>query len=67
MNPWKNSEGYPDPTAYEGTKEVIREENEVERMNRKTIQAFRAVADLAGFEIVDRITLKHKKTGRMFK
>lgn len=26
-NPRNNSEGYADPTAYEGTKNIIREEN----------------------------------------
>jgi len=26
-NPRNNSEGYPDPTAFEGTKNIIKEEN----------------------------------------
>ena len=30
-NPYYNSEGYADPTAYAGTKNIIREENETER------------------------------------
>ncbi len=29
--PWQNSEGYPDPTAYEGLKPVIREDDEQQR------------------------------------
>lgn len=66
-NPKKNAEGYNDPTAYLGMKEIIREETETERKNRLLIQVFRLVADLAGFEIVGRITLKHRKTGRIFK
>ena len=67
MNPTKNSEGYYDPTAYYGTKEIIREERELEKANGKVIQAFRLIADLAGFEIVGRITLKHRKSGRLFR
>ena len=29
--PWQNSEGYSDPTAYEGLKPVIREDEEQQR------------------------------------
>lgn len=29
-NPFYNSEGYPDPTAYHGTKEIIKAENELD-------------------------------------
>lgn len=66
-NPRRNAEGYPDPTAYYGTKEIIREETEAEWKNRSIIHTFRRIAELAGFEIVGRITLKEKKTGRIFK
>lgn len=66
-NPRKNAEGYPDQTAYYGTKEIIREESEAERKNRSIIYTFRQIAELAGFEIIGRITLKEKKTGRLFK
>ena len=51
-------------TAYLGTKSVIQEENEAERKNKDLIHTFRL---LAGFEIVGRITIKHKKTGRIFR
>lgn len=67
QNPKKNNEGYADPTAYYGTKDIIREEQDIEKLNHKVIQSFRLLVDLAGFEIVGRVTLKHKKTGRVFK
>lgn len=54
-------------TAYLGTKNVIQEENEAERKNKDLIHTFRLSADMAGFEIVGRITIKHKKTGRIFR
>lgn len=54
-------------TAYLGTKNVIQEENEAERKNKDLIHTFRLLADMAGFEIVGRITIKHKKTGRVFR
>lgn len=54
-------------TAYLGTKNVIQEENEAERKNKDLIHTFRLLADMAGFEIVGRITIKRKKTGRIFR
>lgn len=67
MDMRRNSEGYYDPTAYEGTKDIIREEQEIAKLNHKVIQSFRLLVDLAGFEIVGRVTLKHKKSGKVFK
>lgn len=66
-DPRKNAEGYPDPTAYNGMKRIIREETEIEKLNSKIILLFRLIAELAGFSIVGRVTLKHNKSGRIFK
>ena len=63
-DPRRNAEGYLDVTAYLGTKNVIQEENEAERKNKDLIHTFRLLADI---EIVGRITIKHKKTGRIFR
>ena len=35
-NPYFNSEGYADPTAYAGTKNIIKEESETECYKRAT-------------------------------
>lgn len=64
---YRNSEGYSDPTAGAAMAVTNKEEQEVERMNHKIIQMFRLLLDLTGFEIVGRVTLKHKKSGRIFK
>lgn len=65
---YKNSEGYVDPTAGTAMATVKREENaELADRNHKLIHAIRNVVDLAGFEIVGRITLKHKKSGKVFR
>lgn len=66
-DPRRNAEGYLDVTVYLGTKNVIQEENEAERKNKDLIHTFHLLADMAGFEIVGRITIKHKKTGRIFR
>ena len=66
-NPKKNSEGYSDPTAYEGLRPIIEEENALERRVTQLIKALKYIIGLAGFELVCRIEIKDKKTGRIFR
>ena len=49
----KNSEHYNDPTPYEAHKNICKEEQ--------------LEADLAGFEIVGRVALMDKDSGRIFR
>lgn len=64
---YKNREGYVDQTAGAAMAATAKEEQDVEKLNHKVIRSFRLLVDLAGFEIVGRVTLKHKKSGRIFK
>ncbi|MBQ9704279.1 MAG: hypothetical protein IJV68_07035 [Clostridia bacterium] len=66
-NPKKNSEGYPDPTAYEGLRPIIEEENALERRVNQLIKTLKYITGLAGFELIARIEIKDKETGRIFR
>ncbi len=66
-NPMKNSEGYSDPTAYEALRPIIEEENALERRVNQLIKTLKYIIGLAGFELVSRIEIKDKSTGRIFK
>lgn len=66
-NPMKNSEGYPDPTAYEALRPLIEEENALERWVTQLIKTLKYIIGLAGFELTCRIEIKDKKTGRTFR
>ena len=57
---YKNSEGYVDPTAGAAMA------TELNDRNHRLIQVIRNIVDIAGFEIVGRVTLKHKKSGKVF-
>ena len=59
----KNIEGYSDPTASKAIAEISLEERQVHHL----IHVFRDVAALAGFEIIGRVTVKHKESGKVFK
>lgn len=64
--PWQNSEGYSDPTAYEGLKPVIREDEQQKRVNT-LIFVLKYITRLAGFELLNRIEIKDRKTGREYR
>ena len=66
-NPKRNSEGYPDPTAYEGLRPIIEEENALERRVNQLIKTLKYITGLAGFELISRIEIKDKETGRIFR
>lgn len=65
--PWQNGEGYADPTAYEGLKPVIREETEQQQRVSALGRVLKYVIDAAGFDLLNRIELKDRKTGRVYR
>lgn len=66
--PKRNSEGYYDPTAYEGVKSSIaREENALDGRVSDLVRVLKFIIRNCGFELVSRIEIKDVKTGRVFK
>ena len=67
----RNAEGYPDPTFGEAWGNVRREEKQLEseRLAKisNLIPVMKQTAELAGFEVVGRITLRDKGTGKEYK
>ena len=59
----RNAEGYFDPTAYAGMKNM---EKEDERFH-KLLHTIFYLCELAGFDIEGRIVLVDKKTGRVWR
>lgn len=68
---YKNSEGYPDPTAGAAYSAIRQEERQREAERLTAISALipvmKGAAELAGFEVVGRITLKDKTTGKEYR
>lgn len=60
---WGNKSGLPDPTAYAATKPITDEERRVTEL----VNTIRQVAKLAGFEIMNRVEFRDKKSGRMYR
>lgn len=68
---FKNSEGYPDPTAGQAYANISREERQQEAATLERIGSLihiiKATAELAGFEVAERIVLKDKASGKIYK
>lgn len=71
----KNGSGCSDPTARKAICKVVREidsESEAERKESKerlddVLKIVKKIVGLAGFELEERIVLKDKKTGRVWR
>jgi hypothetical protein len=59
----KNASGYSDPTAYQAIKNV---ENEDERFH-KLLDTIFNICELSGFHLEERIVLKDKNTGKVYR
>lgn len=66
-NPRKNSEGYSDPTAYAGLRPIIEAENALQGEVNALIKVLKYIISKSGFELVSRIEIRDKKTGRTFR
>jgi hypothetical protein len=69
---YKNAEGYSDPTPGEAMSNIRREQRQQETAERlavisRLIPVMKQTAELAGFEVVGRITLKDKETGKEYR
>lgn len=66
-NPKFNSEGYYDPTAYEGLKPIIKEEAIQQKRVSELVQVLKYIIDKAGFVMVNRVALKDKESGKEYR
>lgn len=68
---YKNAEGYPDPTTGEAMSNIAMEERQkdAERLAviSELIPIMKKTAELVGFEVVGRIILVDKETGKKYK
>lgn len=68
---YRNSEGYSDPTVGEAMSNMALEarQKEAERLAiiSQLVPILKKTAELVGFEVVGRITLMDKETGKKYK
>lgn len=59
----KNREGYRDPTAWTAITNVTKKRKKVANL----IEKLRKTSELSGFELVGRIVLRDKETGKEYR
>ena len=69
--PWLNGSGCPDPTAYDAIENIRKEEKiqnqPIDEKANKVISVVKNILELSGFELIGRIQIKHKKSGKIYK
>lgn len=63
----KNQDGYKDPTAFQAIKQVIKEEETEEKQLATLVFVLKYIISMTGFELIGRIELKNKKSGRVYR
>lgn len=59
----KNASGYCDPTAYQAIKDADRERERLQKL----LNVIFSICDLAGYHVEERIVLKDKRTGKVWR
>lgn len=62
----KNGSGYSDPTAYKAIKKVEEEKAADERFH-KLLDTIFTICELSGFHIEERLVVKDRKTGKVWR
>lgn len=63
----KNAEGYSDPTAYEAIRNVERGADADDNRFHKLLDTIFSICELSGFHVEERIIIKDKKTGKIWR
>ncbi len=63
----KNTEGYNDPTPFEAMKNIDKDEAERQKRLNSLIYILKANIHAAGFELINRIELRDKRSGKEYR
>ena len=62
-----NKEKYPDPTAHKALSKVQRDQDKADQNTDALIRMLKNIIDLSGYDLLARIELRDRKTGRVYK
>lgn len=65
--PKRNASGCKDPTAYDALQPIAQAEAELEARTTRLIKTVKAVIDLAGYDLVARIEIRDRESGKIFR
>lgn len=69
--PFRNAEGYPDPTTHGALSNVMRDyavkQEAADNRCSCLIRILKSIIDFAGFDLIARIEVRDRETGRVYK
>ena len=65
--PHRNPEGYADPTAHDALATIVQAEEAADQRCMLLIRVLKGAIELAGFELTERIVVRDKATGRVYR
>lgn len=63
----RNTEGYKDPTAHDALEPIAAEEAKLQAEVKTLVAVLKWIIEKAGFRLLNRMELVHKKTGKIFR
>ena len=63
----KNKEGYSDPTAFAAISKIQKDDSDLQRRVSELVNVLKYVIDKSGFELMARIEIRDKRTGKEFR
>lgn len=69
--PIRNSEGYIDCTTHDALTKVMQDQvtscEDADARNNRLIKIIKSIIDIAGFDLIARIEVRDRKTGRVYR
>lgn len=65
--PYRNPSGLPDPTAHDAIQTVLKEKDDADQRVQSFIRAVKVMIDQSGYDLLARIEVRDRKTGRCFR
>lgn len=65
--PKHNASGCPDPTAHDALLPIAQEEAALEARTTRLIKAVKTLIDLAGYDLMARIEIRDRESGKIFR
>ena len=65
--PRRNASGCPDPTAHDALLPIAQADAELEARTTRLIMALKIMVDLAGYDLMARIEIRDRESGRIFR
>lgn len=63
----RNGSGYKDPTASTVLHAIQKKEQEIDERAARVIKLTKEMLNFCGFELIERVQIRHKQTGREYK